>query len=402
MQMAKSRMMVFQAAVLASATLFGTGVGIAQQAAAPASVHGHLNDPAGMPLKNVTVQFTKDHSGDLKNRKWVYKFTGDDNGDYKGTGIEPGDYFVDIIQADKNLDFVESSKFVAGEDKTLNFDLSRKEYIDKMSDADKAALAEYKKHAGEAMEANKVIGNLNATLKTVRADLAAAAGPKYDDVSKDVTSMKQAVDSKPDEGLLWITYGDTLVAQGDHLAKDDRAAGKPPTSDDDVVKNYTMAADSFKKGADLMAASKKPSPTDQAIAYNSMGNSLAKAGKIPEAQAAYENAVKLDPAKGGMYYGNEAAVLFNTNQMEAALAAANKAIAADPTRPDPYFIKGQALIGNATVDPKTQKPVAPPGCIEAYQKYLELAPDGRSAPTVKEILAGFDVKIDTKYKAGKK
>jgi tetratricopeptide (TPR) repeat protein len=103
-----------------------------------------------------------------------------------------------------------------------------------------------------------------------------------------------------------------------------------------------------------------------------------------------------------MFYNNEAAVLFNTNQMKPALAAAEKAIAADPNRPDPYFIKGQALIGDATVDPKTQKPVAPPGCIEAYQKYLELAPDGPRAPTVKEILAGFDVKIDTKYKAGKK
>jgi len=86
---------------------------------------------------------------------------------------------------------------------------------------------------------------------------------------------------------------------------------------------------------------------------------------------------------------------------EAALAAAEKAIAADPTRADPYFIKGQALIGMQRSIQDAEAHSAS-GCIEAYQKYLELAPDGRSAATVKEILAGFDVKIDTKYKAGKK
>ena len=54
-------------------------------------------------------------------------------------------------------------------------------------------------------------------LKTVRADLAAAA-PNKDDVSKDVTMMKEAVTAKADVGLLWLTYGDTLLAQGRHLA----------------------------------------------------------------------------------------------------------------------------------------------------------------------------------------
>jgi len=295
--MAKSRFKGFQVAVLASAALFGTGMAVAQ-APAPASVHGHANDPAGLPLKNVVVEFSKDHSGELKDRKWLYKFTTDDNGDFKGTGIEPGDYFLDLTQNDKNLDFIESSKFVAGEDKLVNFDLTRKEYIDKMTPEEKAQLEAYKKNAGAANEANKVIANLNATLKTVRADLAAAA-PHHDDVSKDVTSMKSAVDAKPDEGLLWVTYGETLQAQGDHLAAADRAAGKVPTSDDDVMKNYTDSAAAFKKGADLMAASKKPVPADEAVAYNSIGNTLAKAGKIEDAQAAYENAVKLDPTKAG-------------------------------------------------------------------------------------------------------
>jgi hypothetical protein len=40
--------------------------------------------------------------------------------------------------------------------------------------------------------------------------------------------------------------------------------------------------------------------------------------------------------------------------------------------------------------------------MEAYQKYLQLAPDGPYAGEVKGILAGFDQKIDTGYKASTK
>jgi hypothetical protein len=53
------------------------------------------------------------------------------------------------------------------------------------------------------------------------------------------------------------------------------------------------------------------------------------------------------------------------------------------------------------MDDKTHKLVAPAGCLEAYQKYLELSPTGPYATEVKGILAGFDQKIDTSYKAPK-
>jgi len=128
--MAKSRLKGIQVAVLASAALFGTGMAVAQ-APAPASIHGHVNDPAGLPLKNAVVEFAKDHSGQFKDIKWLYKFNTDDNGDFKGTDIAPGDYFIALVQGDKSIDFVESSKFVAGQDSLVNFDLSRKEYIGK-------------------------------------------------------------------------------------------------------------------------------------------------------------------------------------------------------------------------------------------------------------------------------
>ena len=101
-----------------------------------------------------------------------------------------------------------------------------------------------------------------------------------------------------------------------------------------------------------------------------------------------------------MYYNNEAAILANNNATTEAGAAADKAIAADPARPDPYYIKGQSLIGQSKL--VNGKLVPPAGCVEAYQKYLELAPDGKFAPQVKEVLASLGQTVTTKYKAGKK
>jgi tetratricopeptide (TPR) repeat protein len=370
---------------------------VAQEAA---KVHGHVQNPIGQAVTTGEVKFTKDKTGPEKDQKFTNTFPLDGQGNYNASGIAPGDYFVYVTSGDKRVDRQELT-VKAGDDKTLDFDMSRAEYMNALTPEEKKNIEEFKKKNEAAMGANKVIANLNATLKTTRADLDAARATNGD-VSKDVDAMKAAVASKPDEALLWITYGDTLQSQGDHLAAAVKASGKAPATDEATVKMYSDAADAYKKGIDASVASKKPNPADQAIANNQMGNSLAKAGKVPDASAAFDAAAKLDPTKAGMYFNNEAAILFNAGKTDDALAAANKAIAADPTRPDPYFIKGQALVQHATVDPKTQLPVAPPGCLEAYQKYLELAPDGKNAPAVKDVLAGFGQKIDTKYRAGKK
>lgn len=356
-----------------------------------ASVHGHVQNPVGQPITSGTVQFSHDMTGGAwKDKKITNSFPIGQDGNYKGSGIAPGDYIVAVVTQDKSIDFQQVT-LKTGDDKTIDFDMSRADYIAKMTPEEKKEIEAYKAKNAAAAETNKKIANLNAILATTRADLKAAQ-PTKGDVGKDVTDMKSAVDAKPDESILWITYGDTLAAQGDHLNATDKAT---------ATQDYDAAVDAYKKGAELDAASKKPVPADQAAAWNGAGNVLAKEGKIPDATSAFENAVKAEPQNAGMFYGNQAAVLFNANQTDAAAAAADKAIAADPNRPDPYFIKGQALVQHATVDPKTQLPVAPPGCLEAYQKYLQLAPDGSHADTVKEILAGFGQKIDTKYKAGK-
>ena len=393
--MRKFRNLSFAAA---AALALAIAVPALAQGPQPASIHGHVNDATGVPVGGADVKLTTDKTSDAKTRKYAYSFPSDASGIYKGSGIAPGDYLIEVIKGDVHEDY-QLVAIKAGDDKTVDFDMSREEYLKSLSPEMRKQVEEYKKKNSEVMSANQVIAKLNATLTTVNADLTAAA-PTKGDVSADVAMMKQAVDAKPDAGILWVNYGNTLLAQGDHLASEDKKAGKSPMSDDAVLKTYADASDAFKKGIDLESAGPKPSkPSDIASSYNQMGVALSRAGKVSDASTAFDGAAKTDPTKAGMYYNNEAAILYNANQFDGALAAAKKAIAVDPNRPGPYYIEGQVLIQQATVDPKTSKLVTPPGCAEAYEKFLDLAPNDPLAPTVKDILSGLSQTVDTKYRA---
>jgi tetratricopeptide (TPR) repeat protein len=364
------------------------------------TVHGHVTNPAGQNFASADVKLTKDVTEPLKDEKFTLTTTTDAEGNYKVPGVTPGEYFVYVMQADKAIDRLELSVKSGDTDKTLDFDMTREEYLKAMTPEARKELEEYKKKNSAAVSANQVIAKLNGTLKTVRADLAAAA-PTKGDVSSDVTMMKQAVDAKPDTGLLWLTYGDTLFAQGKHVADADKKAGKSPATDDELTKTYSDAIDAYKKAISLDSAGAKPNVANVAAEDNQLGNVLTAMGKSDDATAAFDSAAKADPSKAGMYYKNEAAVLYNAGQMDAANVAADKAIAIDPTAADAYYIKGQALVTHSAPD-ATGKLTAPPGCVEAYQKFLQLAPNDPKVPQVKEVLASLGEKIDTKYRVGKK
>jgi tetratricopeptide (TPR) repeat protein len=389
-------------AAVATMAIFSGHALFAQAAGPSASVHGHVTNPAGQNFGAGEVKFTKDRTVATADLKFAANmvFPIDAQGNYKATGITPGEYFVFFDQGDKVVDRLDLVIKPTDTDITLDDDQSRAEYLKTMTPEQLKALDEYKKKNAAIVSSNAVVGNLNATLKTVRADLTAAA-PTKGDVSADVAKMKEATAAKPDESILWINYGDTLNAQGDHLAVADKAAGKPAATDPDVMQMYADAVDAYKKGIDLDVASKKPNPANQAGAYNQMGNAYKNENKMTEAVAAFDSAAKTMPANAGMYYKNEAAVMYNSGKMDEAAAAADKALAVDPNIADAYFIKGQALVTKVTVDPKTNKITAPPGCVDAYQKFLELAPNDPKVPQVKEVLTSLGEKITTKYKAGK-
>ena len=333
-------------------------------------IHGHAQDPAATPMPNAQVQLS------LDGKTPKYTFTTDQNGDYKGDNIAPGTYVITLFQTPgKAVDRFENVKIAAGVDTLQDFDLSRADYISKLPPDQQKAIADAKAKNAAIIKENQGVAQLNGMLKDARAD---NQSKKYDDAAG---LMQKAVTIKPDAAVLWLELGLAQTGQ----------------------KKYDDAATSYKKALDLDTASKKPNPEIEAAANNGLGEVYANTNKIPDATAAYDNAAKLQPANAGMYYTNETIVLSRVaGQADATSAAADKAIAADPNKPIPYYLKGQALVSKATVDPKTQKVVVPPGTVEAYEKYIDLAPNGPFVGEAQQVLAGIGAKVDSKYTAPKK
>src|ERR1700749_3001243 len=332
----------------------------------PAKIHGHVQDPANAPIANAQVILSTD------GKTALFTFTTDANGDYKGEGIKPGTYYVTLFSAPgKAIDRFDNVKFATGTDMLQDFDRSRADYVNKLPPEQRKALEEAKAKNAEINKENQNVGKLNDLLKQARA---ANSAKKYDDAA---TAMQQATALKQDAAVLWLELGIAQTGQ----------------------KKYDDALVSLKKALDLDTNSKKPNPDVEAADNNALGEVYANSNKIPDATAAYDAAAKLQPTNAAMYYTNETIVLSRAGQNDAVIAAADKAIAADPKKPIPYYLKGQALIQKATVDPKTQKIVAPPGTADAYNKYLELAPNGPMAPEAKSVLAEIGEKINTKYTA---
>jgi len=388
---------------------------IAQQsAAAPGAtsetgkIHGQIINPTGQAEPGGEVALSPDGGRTLK-----YTFPVDDSGSYSGEA-PAGTYTLIYRQKDtpagKMVDEISNVKIVAGQDTTVNDDMSRQEYISKnLTPEQQKQLEELKKQNAGAMAANKVIASLNADLKTVGQDMkdaenarAAAAqqlgsgatvpaveaktteiqNQKYTDV---VNLMKKDTQLKPDEPLLWAEL----------------AAGQKG------LKQYDQAITSYQKALSLEQASKKPSPEVIGTVQSGLGESYARSGKVPEANAAFDAAAKADPTHAAMYLRNQAVIFFQEHNGPAQVAAADNALKTYPTLPDDtkallYYIKGQGLVANATVDPKTQRIVLPPECADAYEKYLELAPDGQFAAEVKGILSQAGEKVSSSFKAGKK
>jgi tetratricopeptide (TPR) repeat protein len=131
------------------------------------------------------------------------------------------------------------------------------------------------------------------------------------------------------------------------------------------------------------------------ISYSGLGEVYIQNKKSPEAKEAFDKAAKANPSQAALYLHNETVLFFQAADPSDQLEAANKAIAADPARASNYYFKGQALTGQASIDPSTQKLTLPPGCAEAYQKYLDLEPVGQFAADAKGVLTAAGVAVKT-------
>jgi tetratricopeptide (TPR) repeat protein len=365
-------------------------------------IHGHVINPTGEPQGGGSVSLSTDGGATLK-----YTFPVSADGSYSGEAA-PGTYAVVYRAADtpegKMVDMIRGVHVVADQDVVAEVDMSRQEFIDKLPADQRKQLEELKKQNAEALKANKVIANLNNDLKLVNQDIHDAENARNQAVQElGASATREAIEAKSNEirtakynEILELMTKDTGIMPDQSILWADLARAQLG------LKKYDESEANYKKAIELETASKTPKPEVLGAANAGLGEAYARQGKVPEAQAAFDAAVKADPTRAAMHLRNEAVIFFQEKNAPAQVAAANEAIAADPNQSVLYYIKGQGLIMNATVDPKTNRIVLPGDCEEAYQKYLALAPNGAYAAEVKGILEQAGEKINANYKAPKK
>ena len=110
-----------------------------------------------------------------------------------------------------------------------------------------------------------------------------------------------------------------------------------------------------------------------------------------------QNAAKLDPTQAGKAYYNLGAILINSGQNDAAKEAFKTAIDKDPSYADAYYQNGVSMLAGMTVA-KDGKVTFPPGNKEAFEKYLELKPQGANAAEARDFITQMGGTIQTEYK----
>jgi tetratricopeptide (TPR) repeat protein len=381
---------------------------LAQKPADTGKIHGHVTNPSGAPESKGTVtvvSITKPAGPGSDKLTDVATFPVNANGDYSGEvdhGIYKLVFRTPDMTHDREADHVDNVHIVAGQDITQDIDMSRKEYIDGLPADQKKQLEELRKHNAEALKTNVVIKGLNADLKTCEQDFKDVDAARQTAVQTlGATASRADIDAKEAEiRTAKYTEVETLMLK-DSAAKPDASVLWDHLAHAQLgLKKFDEAEVNYKKVIELDTASKKPNPQVQGDAYSGLGEIYARTSKVPEANAAYDSAVKANPP-GATYLKNEAVIFSNLGNGDAQAAAADEAIKADPTQALPYYLKGQGLIQKASIDPATGKMILPPGCAEAYQKYLELAPTGIYVADVKGILAEATQTHNTAFGADK-
>jgi len=345
------------------------------------SVKGTVKDEQGKPMPNATVELQNNDNGQK------YKLKTNGKGEYFSLGIQPGKYKVTLENNGQPI-FQLTNVPIGLEqpEATVDIDL-QKERANQAEGGAQAAkggkaqpqaqpqLTEEQKKKIEAAQKEQM------TVKTLNEKLAQASeAEKAGNPDQAVQILSQATQMDATRDLLWARLGDAY-----------RLAGAKKTDRAQQSQDYAQAADAYQKALQI-----KPT----AEYYNNFGDALAKSGKTEEAIKAYTTAAQLDPPGAGRYYFNMGAVLTNTGKTDEAVQAFDKAIAADPTRADAYYWKGVNLLGKAKLE--GSKMVAPPGTAEAFNKYLELQPNGQFADPAKQMLTQMGASIETSFGKGKK
>jgi tetratricopeptide (TPR) repeat protein len=345
------------------------------------SVKGTCKDADGKPIPQAEVQWTSTDTGRTYNLKTNNK------GEYFSLGISPGRYNVKLSKDGKELFHINGAS-VELDETPLDFDLKKEQVKAAEGQGMTPEQLKAKQDAlAKAETANKIVGTLNDKLNAART---AEAAKDYDTAIATLNEANQ-IDATRDP--VWFELGNAYLG-----------SAPKQTDSEEKQKRYEEAAAAYQKAIELRTASETAqkdanNSATMAAYYNNLAQVYSKSNKVDDAVANYNKAAQLDPTHAGGYLFNIGAVLTNAGKVDEAIAAFDKVIAADPTKAAAYYWKGVNLIGKETIG-KDGKVVAADGTAAAFQKYLELEPNGPFAQPAKDMLASIGASVETGF--GKK
>ena len=339
-------------------------------------VMGQVIDRDGKPWPDVTVVLKADTGQTLTLKT-------DKDGKYSQIGLRGGLYTFTLTEAAHGLNFTEKHQISSEGDTEINFNF-------KLMAAQQGPSAEQQKAQAESQNKFKEMqthfnagkaamddsATLRAQFKAAAADQKSGIQDKmnadYQTAIAEFQQAEQGVTAKDvkNHAIVWANLGQAYESAG--RFDDASNAYQKAIEMQPLPEYYTQAATAL---ANVAAGQ-----TDPAVSSS----------KIAEANADCDKAAALDPTKaaGVRCWKNVGIVLNNKGDFKDSVAPLLKATEADPKDAQWWFLLGSAYTGTIGAKHEGDKMtyVIPPGTADAYQKCIDLDPNGPYAAQAKQNL----------------
>jgi len=318
------------------------------------AVRGQILDVTGKPWADMGMQLVSDQGAKQETKT-------DKSGNYSFRGLKPGIYSLFVVLPAPNKPFESKVQVQSGAE--AKADINFKDIVSKQGSAaaEQAKKQEEEKAKFEGMKQHFTAGT--ALLEQERkakedagkapADQRDAAKAKVTDLSNqavaELTAAQKAASEKDaNQHIIWAKLAEAYDLAG---------------RNDDAINAYQQA----------IAA--KP---DVPGYYNNLGNVQARSGKVDEARASYTKSAELDPPNAATAWRNFGISLYNAGRLKEAVEPLKKASELDSKNPQVWYLLGAALVGSMETKKNGDKLefIIQPGTVEAYQKAVELDPNG--------------------------
>lgn len=331
--------------------LFALLVAAAPVRAQYGAVEGTVKGMDGKPIAGAQIVLERT---DIKGR---YEVKTDKKGYYFYMGLPSGPstrYKLQLFREGQMLWEISGVSIPTGEYRRIDIDLvkERQQQATQMTEAQKQQVEEMKKEQEKAKNLEDHFGLGMGYIKEKQ-------------YAQAITEFEAAAALDPEQFAVWANLAQAYVG----------------------ANRIDKAIEAYEKSVTL-----KP---EEAGVYNNLGTLYVKKGRLEDAKQAFTKAATLDPPHAATYYFNLGATLVNLGQMKDAAEPLRKTLELEPTRAAAYYWLGVCLYAGADskIEGGVVKTVLQPGTVEAFEKYLELEPNGQYAADARQNLQLIETQV---------